>query len=107
MLIFIHKRDTNVLKLYAKTIKTLFDFSNDSQRKQFSELFALMEEEEEISTTKSRLQGRGRKPVATSKPSVTNTVTAKRQIARDLTDSSEDTSEVSIFGFKSLTVKKC
>lgn len=67
--------------------------SNDSQRKQFSELFALMEEEEEISTTKSRLQGRGRKPVATSKPSVTNTVTAKRQIARDLTDSSEDTSE--------------
>lgn len=56
-----------------------------------------MEEEEEISTTKSRLQGRGRKPVATSKPSVTNTVTAKRQIARDLTDSSEDTSEVSVF----------
>ncbi|KAJ8982336.1 hypothetical protein NQ317_009452 [Molorchus minor] len=37
--------------------------SNDSQRRQFSELFALMEEEEELSSaTKSRSQGRGRKP---------------------------------------------
>ncbi|XP_066151238.1 integrator complex subunit 3 homolog [Euwallacea fornicatus] len=67
--------------------------SNDSQRKQFGELFALMEEEEEISTTKSRLQGRGRKSVATSKPAVTNAASTKRQITRDLTDSSEESSE--------------
>lgn len=66
--------------------------SNDSQRKQFGELFALMEEEEEISATKSRLQGRGRKP-ATSKPSAPNVGSAKRQVARDLTDSSEESSE--------------
>ncbi|KAF7280888.1 hypothetical protein GWI33_005436 [Rhynchophorus ferrugineus] len=66
--------------------------SNDSQRKQFSELFALMEEEEEISSsTKSRLQGRGRKP-APAKPAAT-TGTAKRQLARDMTDSSEESSE--------------
>ncbi|XP_050303687.1 integrator complex subunit 3 homolog [Anthonomus grandis grandis] len=66
--------------------------SNDSQRKQFGELFALMEEEEEISATKSRLQGRGRKPPA-SKPAAPSVAAAKRQIARDLTDSSEETSE--------------
>ncbi|KAL1508911.1 hypothetical protein ABEB36_003731 [Hypothenemus hampei] len=68
--------------------------SNDSQRKQFGELFALMEEEEEVSTTKSRLQGRGRKPASSAKPSVqSNTTAAKRQVTRDLTDSSEESSE--------------
>lgn len=70
-------------------------YSNDSQRKQFGELFALMEEEEEISATKSRLQGRGRKP-ASGKPSAPSVGSTKRQIARDLTDSSEESSEVSI-----------
>ncbi|CAG9815347.1 unnamed protein product [Phaedon cochleariae] len=59
--------------------------SNDSQRKQFSELFALMEEEEEISSTK-RSQGRGRKPANK------NAVVAKRQ-TRDISDSSEESSE--------------
>lgn len=55
-----------------------------------------MEEEEEISATKSRLQGRGRKP-ASGKPSAPSVGGTKRQIARDLTDSSEESSEVSIF----------
>lgn len=41
--------------------------STESQKKQFSELFALMEEEEEISATK-RSHGRGRKPA--NKPAV-------------------------------------
>ncbi|XP_056642787.1 integrator complex subunit 3 homolog [Diorhabda sublineata] len=59
--------------------------SNDSQRKQFSELFALMEEEEEVSATK-RSQGRGRKPANK------NTV-VKRQIVREISDTSEETSE--------------
>lgn len=62
--------------------------SNDSQRKQFSELFALMEEEEEISATKSRSQGRGRKPA--TKTAATN----KRQAVREISDSSEESSEV-------------
>lgn len=61
--------------------------SSDSQRKQFSELFALMEEEEEISATKSRSQGRGRKPAA-------KTAANKRPPVRSITDSSEDSSEV-------------
>ncbi|CAG9772465.1 unnamed protein product [Ceutorhynchus assimilis] len=66
--------------------------SNDSQKKQFGELFALMEEEQEISATKSRLHGRGRKP-APGKPSPAAVASVKRQIARDLTDSSEESSE--------------
>lgn len=66
--------------------------SSDSQRKQFSELFALMEEEEEISsTTKSRSQGRGRKPA--NKTTATN----KRAPVREITDSSEESSEVCDF----------
>ncbi|KAH1013185.1 hypothetical protein HUJ05_012207 [Dendroctonus ponderosae] len=68
--------------------------SNDSQRKLFGELFALMEEEEEISATKSsRLQGRGRKPASSSKPPVATVSSSKRQAVRDLTDSSDDSSE--------------
>ncbi|XP_050506939.1 integrator complex subunit 3 homolog [Diabrotica virgifera virgifera] len=59
--------------------------SNDSQRKQFSELFALMEEEEEVSATK-RSQGRGRKPA-------NKNVVVKRQIVREISDSSEESSE--------------
>lgn len=61
--------------------------SSDSQRKQFSELFALMEEEEEISATK-RPQGRGRKPANKS-------IAVKRQAVRDISDTSEESSEVS------------
>lgn len=61
--------------------------SNDSQRKQFSDLFALMEEEEEVSATK-RSQGRGRKP-ANKTPAV------KRQAVRDMSETSEESSEVS------------
>lgn len=64
--------------------------SNDSQKKQFRKLFALMEEEEEIAATKSRSQGRGRKPAANKTPPVTN----KRTVAaREVTDSSEESSE--------------
>lgn len=64
--------------------------SNDGQRRQFSELFALMEdEEEEISSTTKRSQGRGRKPAA-SKP----TTVSKRQVIREISDSSEESSEV-------------
>ncbi|XP_060526894.1 integrator complex subunit 3 homolog [Cylas formicarius] len=72
--------------------------SNDSQRKQFGDLFALMEEEEEISATKSRMQGRGRKPAAakqataTATSAATATAASKRQI-RDLTDTSDESSE--------------
>ncbi|KAJ8948934.1 hypothetical protein NQ314_008312 [Rhamnusium bicolor] len=62
--------------------------SNDSQRKQFSELFALMEEEEEISATKSRSQGRGRKPA--NKTTTTN----KRQVVWEISDTSQESSEV-------------
>lgn len=61
--------------------------SNDGQRKQFNELFALMEEEEEVSSTK-RSQGRGRKPANK------NTV-SKRQTVREISDTSEESSEVS------------
>ncbi|KAG5882643.1 hypothetical protein JTB14_025116 [Gonioctena quinquepunctata] len=60
--------------------------SNDSQRKQFSDLFALMEEEEEISSTK-RSQGRGRKPANK------NVNVNKRQTVREISDSSEESSE--------------
>ncbi|CAH0553615.1 unnamed protein product [Brassicogethes aeneus] len=60
--------------------------SSDGQRKRFSELFALMEEEEEISATKSRSQGRGRKPA--NKPAAN-----KRAPVRDVSDSSEESSE--------------
>ncbi|CAG9861044.1 unnamed protein product [Phyllotreta striolata] len=63
--------------------------SNDSQRKQFSELFGLMEEEEEVSSTK-RSQGRGRKPANK------NTVASRREILRVPilpSDSSDDSSE--------------
>ncbi|XP_044761200.1 integrator complex subunit 3 homolog [Coccinella septempunctata] len=58
--------------------------STDSQKRQFSELFALMEEEEEISSTK-RTHGRGRKPA--NKPAL------KRPITRDLSGSSDESSE--------------
>ncbi|XP_045478937.1 integrator complex subunit 3 homolog [Harmonia axyridis] len=58
--------------------------STDSQKRQFSELFALMEEEEEISSTK-RTHGRGRKPA--TKPVL------KRPITRDLSGSSDESSE--------------
>ncbi|KAL3279678.1 hypothetical protein HHI36_017184 [Cryptolaemus montrouzieri] len=59
--------------------------STDSQKRQFSELFALMEEEEEISSTK-RTHGRGRKPA--TKPAI-----SKRPPTRDLSGSSEESSE--------------
>ncbi|ERL90162.1 hypothetical protein D910_07516 [Dendroctonus ponderosae] len=81
----------------AELISALLSTSNDSQRKLFGELFALMEEEEEISATKSsRLQGRGRKPASSSKPPVATVSSSKRQAVRDLTDSSDDSSEVGI-----------
>ncbi|CAH1974956.1 unnamed protein product [Acanthoscelides obtectus] len=84
--------------------------STDSQRKQFSELFALMEEEEEVSSsTKQRTQGRGRKPAAANKAAAAAaaaqaaaqaaSATTKRQAAakdRDrevVSDTSEDSSE--------------
>ncbi|KAF5270976.1 hypothetical protein FQA39_LY08279 [Lamprigera yunnana] len=54
---------------------------NDSQRKQFSELFALVEEDTTVS--KGRSQGRGRK--ATTK--------AKRPPAKDVSDTSDESSE--------------
>ncbi|KAK4881278.1 hypothetical protein RN001_004597 [Aquatica leii] len=55
---------------------------NESQRKQFSELFALVEEED-TTVSKGRSQGRGRK--ATAK--------GKRQPTKDISDTSDESSE--------------
>lgn len=69
-----------------KSLQVAHSNSSDSQRKQFSELFALVEEEE-TTTTKSKGPGRGRKPA--------NKTTNKRN-TRDISDLSPiDTSEVS------------
>lgn len=67
--------------------------STDSQKKHFGQLFALLEEEEEISATKSRTQGRGRKPV--NKGGGPQAAT-KRAAVRDLCDSSDESSEVGL-----------
>lgn len=58
--------------------------STDSQKKIFNELFSLTEEED-TSTSKSRNQGRGRKP--------TNKL---KRAAREVSDTSEESSEVSV-----------
>ncbi|EFA12368.2 Integrator complex subunit 3 homolog-like Protein [Tribolium castaneum] len=61
---------------------------SDGQKKQYGQLFALLEEEEEVSSaTKSRSQGRGRKPVNKS------AVATKRTAVREICDSSEESSE--------------
>jgi integrator complex subunit 3 len=65
--------------------------STDSQKKQFGKLFALLEEEEEVSATKSRSQGRGRKPANKGN---TTTTSNKRATVKDICDSSEESSEV-------------
>lgn len=65
--------------------------STDGQKKQFGQLFALLEEEEEVSATKSRTQGRGRKPV---NKTTTQVASNKRTAVREICDSSEETSEV-------------
>lgn len=99
---FVHLANRSLIgqittRLTFRLVKVSLYFSNDSQRKQFGDLFALMEEEEEISATKSsRLQGRGRKPASSSKPPVATVSSTKRQIVRDMTDSSDDSSEVGI-----------
>ncbi|KAJ3641544.1 hypothetical protein Zmor_028047 [Zophobas morio] len=68
--------------------------STDGQKKQFGQLFALLEEEEEVSATKSRSQGRGRKPVNKGSATTTTTSTSnKRAAVRDICDSSEESSE--------------
>ncbi|XP_044262871.1 integrator complex subunit 3 homolog [Tribolium madens] len=59
----------------------------EGQKKQFGQLFALLEEEEEVSATKSRSQGRGRKPVNKS------VVATKRTAVREICDSTEESSE--------------
>ncbi|XP_068912669.1 integrator complex subunit 3 homolog [Tenebrio molitor] len=64
--------------------------STDSQKKQFGKLFALLEEEEEVSATKSRSQGRGRKPANKGN---TTTTSNKRATVKDICDSSEESSE--------------
>lgn len=69
--------------------------SSDSQKKQYSDLFALAEEEEN-NIGKSRSQGRGRKPAA--KP--------KRPVTKEITDSSEESSEVgSLLPVPSISIK--
>ncbi|XP_031338335.1 integrator complex subunit 3 homolog isoform X1 [Photinus pyralis] len=55
---------------------------NESQRKQFSELFALVEEED-TTVSKSRSQGRGRK----------GTTKGKRPPTKDISDTSDESSE--------------
>lgn len=63
--------------------------STESQKKQFNELFALAEEEE-VPQSRPRGGRGGRKPGATK-------TSGKRPAVREVTDSSEDSSEVNMF----------
>lgn len=75
------------LEAMQKALQVAQNNSTDSQKKQFSELFALTEEEE-TSSSKGRSQGRGRKPAGK---------TANKRTTREVSESSEESSEVSYF----------
>lgn len=72
------------LDAMQKALQVAHNNSTDSQKKQFSELFALTEEEE-TSSSKGRNQGRGRKPAAK---------TANKRTTREISESSDESSEV-------------
>lgn len=72
-----------------KALQLAHSNSSDGQKKQFSKLFALTEEEE-TSPGKSRSQGRGRKP--------TGKGSNKKTTTKDISESSEESSEV-IYNF--------
>ncbi|XP_017769065.1 PREDICTED: integrator complex subunit 3 homolog [Nicrophorus vespilloides] len=79
----------NALALYnldsmQKALVLAQNNSNDSQKKQFSDLFALTEDEDTI-TTKNKVS-RGRKPASKS-------AAANKRNAKEVSESSEDTSE--------------
>lgn len=70
-----------------KALQLAHSNSSDSQKKQFSKLFA-MTEEDDIVSGRSKPQGRGRKPGKAS---------TKKSTAKDILESSEESSEVNIF----------
>ncbi|XP_025829891.1 integrator complex subunit 3 homolog [Agrilus planipennis] len=68
-----------------RALQLAYSNSSDSQKKQFNKLFSLAEEEEDVVTSKSRSQARGRK--AANKPA------PKRAVTKGISDTSEESSE--------------